>query len=257
MKMSIRRAIVFFVGLWCAGGVHARSSLQFVTESFPPFNYEANGAASGPMVDVLQAVCEQAQLACSVRLLPWRRAIALAEGGQVDGIFSILHGPGKAEQFFLSDPVIATRYSFFASKQSGWQYRGAGSLSGMVVGVYGPSSTSTTLAELVSARGDVSVVVEVNNYDALKKLSRSAYGTQAAVFINRDVGLSLVKSMNLADVVPVGDVKDIHYCFGLSRKSSKADERAAFTTALRQLKAAGKLDAIVAKYGLQGAGEAP
>lgn len=99
-----------------AACAHAGTPLQFVTEPFPPFNFEENGKAAGPMVEVLQAVCKEAKLSCSAQIMPWRRALAMAESGQADGIFSILHGPEKAQNFVLSDPVIRTAYGFLPPK---------------------------------------------------------------------------------------------------------------------------------------------
>lgn len=235
-----------------AGTVHASAALLFVTEPFPPFNFEENGQVAGPMVEVLQAACKRAQITCNTRILPWRRALAMAESGHADGIFSILHGPEKAENFVLSDPVIRTAYSFFAPKDSGWTYSNPDSLQGMTLGVYGPSSTSITLSKLLSGQNTSQEKMEVSNFDALKTLSLGGYGPKAAVFINRDVGLFMTKNMHLTQIVPAGDVKHITYCFGMSKKSPHPDELAAFTMGLRKLLASGEVAHILAKHGVKG-----
>lgn len=234
-----------------AGAAQAAAPLQFVTEPFPPFNFEENGQVAGPMVEVLQSVCKGAKITCTAHIMPWRRALAMAESGQADGIFSILHGPEKARDFVLSDPVIRTAYSFFAPRRSGWSYATPRSLEGMTIGVYGPSSTSITLTALVDGDSSTKVNVELSNFDALKTLSLGGYGPQSAVFINRDVGLSMTKSMNLSEISPAGDVKQIAYCFGLSKKSPHTEEIAAFNRALRQRLASGEVAQILAKYGMK------
>lgn len=245
------RSATLVAALALAGPVHAAAPLQFVTEPFPPFNFEENGQVAGPMVEVLHAVCKAAKIRCTTQIMPWRRALSMAEGGQVDGIFSILHGPEKARNFVLSDPVIRTAYSFFAPKGSGWSYATPTSLEGMTLGVYGPSSTSITLNGLVASDNSTKVVLELSNFDALKTLSLGGYGNKAAVFINRDVGLSMTKSMGLPDISPAGDVKQIAYCFGLSKKSPHTEEIAAFNRAVRQRMAAGEIAHILAKYGMK------
>lgn len=123
-------------------------TLHFATESLPPFNYEENGAPAGPMLEIIQAACNIAQLTCTAEIMPWRRAIALAENGRVDGVFSILLTESREKKFFLSDPIIRTSYSFFALKASAWEYRTPSDLNGMTIGVYGPSGTSETLQEI-------------------------------------------------------------------------------------------------------------
>ena len=119
------------------------------------------------MVEILQAVCKDAKLTCTTQIMPWRRALAMAESGQVDGIFSILHGPEKAQNFVLSEPIIRTAYSFFAPKGSGWSYTTPSNLKDMTIGVYGPSSTSITLNALVATGSNTKVVLELSNFDAL------------------------------------------------------------------------------------------
>ncbi len=239
-----------------ASSVHAGVPLQFVTEPFPPFNFEESGRAAGPMVEILQAVCKDAKLTCTTQIMPWRRALAMAESGQVDGIFSILHGPEKAQNFVLSEPIIRTAYSFFAPKGSGWSYTTPSNLKDMTIGVYGPSSTSITLNALVATGSNTKVVLELSNFDALKTLSLGGYGPNAAVFINRDVGLSMTKSMKLTEINPVGDVKQIAYCFGLSKKSPHTEEIVAFNRALRQNIASGEVAQILSKHGLKSASPA-
>lgn len=121
----------------------------------------------------------------------------------------------------------------------------------MTIGVYGPSSTSITLNGLVKDASDPKVALEVSNFDALKTLSLGGYGPRAAVFINRDVGLAMSKSMNLTEIGPAGDVKQISYCFGLSKQSPHTQEIAAFNRALRQRMASGEIGQILSKYGLK------
>ena len=208
------------------------------------------------MVEILQAVCKDAKLTCTTQIMPWRRALAMAESGQVDGIFSILHGPEKAQNFVLSEPIIRTAYSFFAPKGSGWSYTTPSNLKDMTIGVYGPSSTSITLNALVATGSNTKVVLELSNFDALKTLSLGGYGPNAAVFINRDVGLSMTKSMKLTEINPVGDVKQIAYCVGLSKKSPHTEEIVAFNRALRQNIASGEVAQILSKHGLKSASPA-
>jgi len=240
------------VAILIAAPATAADGLHFVTEPFPPFSYEENGKAAGPMAEVIQAVCAVAKMTCTAEVMPWRRALADAEEGRVDGIFSILHGPDREKKFFLSDPIISSAYSFFGMKGSNWSYTTPADLNGMTIGVYGPSSTSRALDEVTAGAKGVKVELELENFDAYKKLIVGVYGPKSAVMANRDVGLALLKGKNLAGIVPVGDLKPIAYCFGLSRQKSSAGQMEALNRALRTLTASGKIKQILAKHGLQG-----
>ena len=219
--------------------------------------------AAGPMLEIIQAACGMAQITCTAEIMPWRRALALAENGRVDGIFSILLNESREKKFFLSDPIIRTAYSFFALKASAWEYKTPSDLNGMAIGVYGPSGTSDTLNEIVGNAQDVRVTLELTNFDAFKTLALGVYGAKAAVFANRDVGLALLQSRNAAlpasasEILPVGDARQIVYGFGLSRqKASHAAHMEALNRALRKMALSGQTRKILTRYGLQAATKA-
>lgn len=71
----------------------AAAPMRFVTESFPPYTFAIDGRAAGPMVDVLQAACVKLAWSCSIEVLPWRRALFMAQRGEVDGIFTVVDSP--------------------------------------------------------------------------------------------------------------------------------------------------------------------
>lgn len=235
-------------------------TLHFATESLPPFNYEENGAAAGPMLEIIQAACNIAQFTCTAEIMPWRRALALAENGRVDGIFSILLTENREKKFFLSDPIIRTSYSFFALKTSAWEYKTPGDLNGMTTGVYGPSGTSETLQEIAGQAKDVRIELELTNFDVFKTLALGVYGAKSAVLANRDVGLALLQTRSAAlppsasDILPVGDARQIVYGFGLSRqRASHALHIEALNRALRKMASSGQTRKILTRHGLQAA----
>ncbi|MBK7000281.1 MAG: transporter substrate-binding domain-containing protein [Rhodoferax sp.] len=235
-------------------------TLHFATESFPPFNYEENGAPAGPMLEIILAACNIAQITCTAEIMPWRRALALGENGHVDGIFSILLTGNREKKFFLSDPIIRTTYSFFALKSAAWEYKTPSDLNGMTIAVYGPSGTSETLNEIVGNAQDVRVVLEVTNFDVFKTLALGVYGAKSAILANRDVGLALLQSRNAAlppsasDILPVGEARQIVYGFGLSRqKASNASHMESLNRVLRKMALSGQTRKILTRHGLQAA----
>jgi polar amino acid transport system substrate-binding protein len=97
--------------------------LRFVTEDFPPFSYAtaATGTedrAAGPFVEIVAAVCARLRIDCPVQLLPWRRALALAEDGEAQGIFTVIRSPDRERAFHLTRMLVTSRYGVYARSAS-------------------------------------------------------------------------------------------------------------------------------------------
>jgi len=228
--------------------------LHFVTEPFPPYTYAVKDKAAGPMVEVLRAVCEQLKRSCKIEVLPWRRALSLAQRGAVDGIFTILDTPERRAVFHISLPVIDARYSLFA--QAGADFRFDGdrqALKGRTIGVYGPSGSSYALDQLVEGVADVSKVLEYDNISVLRKLAAGRYGPQGLVLINEAVGLDLIRSEKLSGLQAAGTVKQFSYAFGLSRARLTTADARQFDAALAALCSSGRTAALLKPYAVPAA----
>lgn len=225
---------------------------RFVTEVFPPFSYQENGEAAGPMIDVLKAACQRLKRTCDISVLPWRRALGMAERGEVEGIFTVVDTPERRQAFYLSPPILEARYSFFSRAESRFQYRKPDDLRGRMVGVYGPSGTLSALRELGVGQG-LDEQVELDNLTALRKLAAGRYGPEGLVLINERVAQTLIATENLQGLRAAGEAKRFHYHFGLARlRLDEADNRA-FAQAIRQLCQSGDLQRRLDPYRLRAA----
>src|SRR5690606_23142917 len=118
------------IGLWiltllALAAPLSAGELHFVTEDFPPFTYATDKLTSdrprqgaGPLSEIVQAVCVRLQQRCSIEVHPWRRALAMAESGAVDGIFTVVQSPEREQHFFITRMLITSRYSVFAHERS-------------------------------------------------------------------------------------------------------------------------------------------
>jgi len=113
--------------------------LRFVTEDFPPFTYASATAtadrAAGPFVEIVEAVCARMEVDCPVQLLPWRRALALAETGEVDGIFTVIRSPERERAFHLTRMLVTSRYGVYARSSSRFVFHRSQDLAGRSVAV--------------------------------------------------------------------------------------------------------------------------
>lgn len=228
--------------------------MTFVMDPFPPFTYEENGAAAGPMSDVLRAVCEAIKTPCKLEIYPWRRALKMAEEGEVDGIYAIARIPEREEYFYVSRPIIESAYGVFVHEASALKYRVPADLDGYTVGAYGPSAASKALDGVAQVVPTLTMVVEVDNTTLLRKLSARRYGERGAAIANVDVGNRLITQEHIAGLKVAGIVSKTEYSIGLSRKKVSPQLAQQFDAALDGLIKAGKLREIAARYAVTPAG---
>jgi polar amino acid transport system substrate-binding protein len=237
--------------LWAAGA--AAADYRFVTEQFAPFTYESQGKAAGPMTEVVEALCAAIGKSCEITVLPWRRALEMAESGEANGLFSLLRSPEREQSFFLTQPIVRSAYSFIAPAGGGWSYSGPASVRDRQVAVYGPSGTSAVAERIVKEAGGGEIQMEVANDALLKKLALGRLGERTVGFINRDVGQDILNKQKIEGLAFVGDGAQILYGIGLSRKSMTQADADRIDAALAMLKSSGKIREILTRHGLQAA----
>lgn len=175
------RWIAIVVGLVAAVGNCQAKELRFVTEDFPPFTYgsattDTEARAVGPFVEIIEAVCARMEVDCPVQLLPWRRALALAEAGEVDGIFTVIRSPDRERAFHLTRMLVTSRYGVYAHSASRFVFHHPEDLEGRSIAVYGPSGTSFVLGQHLAEVGDVTLVLEADNRRLLRMLEAGGAG---------------------------------------------------------------------------------
>ncbi len=238
--------------LTLAAGIAQAADLTFVTEDFPPFTYAEDGKAAGPFVEVIAAVCRAVQRDCAVSVMPWRRALEMAESGEAQGIFTVLDTPQRREKFTVTPPIAQAAYAVFATDPA-FAYRTPADVKGRQIVAYGPSGTSITAEEIIArSGGGGELVLESSNVNVLKKLDAGRYKDGIAL-VNRDVARHLIRTEAIAGVRHAGDAKDILYAIGLSKAGMSAADQAAFLDATAAVKASGAVRAIFERYGLKAA----
>lgn len=243
-------AMVVAVPVQAQGAASARD-MRFVTEPFPPYTYATDGRAAGPMVDVLQAACARLAWRCEIEVLPWRRALGMAQRAEVEGIFTVVDSPERRQYFHVSPPVIEGRYVLFARAGSGLVYTGdAQVLAGRTIGAYGPSATALTLEALIEGVPRVRSEIEPDNRTVLRKLAAGRYGEDGAALVNEAVAQGLIREDNLTSLQPAGLVKVFGYSFGLNRQNVDLGAALALGRTLYELCRSGRTAELLKPYGL-------
>lgn len=236
-----------------SGSALADRAMYFVTESFPPFTLAQDQRAVGPMADVLREACRRLAWQCRIDVLPWRRALALAEQGKADGIFTVVDIPERRAMFHVSVPVLKAHYALFGLKPAGTLRRLPAELAGREIGVYGPSATSVALQKLVAGRSDIAIRLEPDNLTVLKKLAAGRYGRNGLAMVNRDVAGWLIGNNAIANIGLAGPVSELAYSFGLSRRRVDAAVAGELDRALSDICRGGQTQRIAGSYRLKAA----
>ncbi|NRA25517.1 MAG: transporter substrate-binding domain-containing protein, partial [Oleispira sp.] len=95
--------------------------LDFVTESYPPYNFKSQGVLKGIAVDLLLAATQKSALSLSlddIRLLPWPRAYKMAEEGPSIVLFSTTRTEQRETKFNWVGPISPTRIVLLAKKSN-------------------------------------------------------------------------------------------------------------------------------------------
>lgn len=119
----VKRVLVGFLCLLLVPLAYAADlkSLNYVTESYPPYNFKAGGEVKGIAVDLLQEALKQSGNEITNKALsiqPWTRAYQSAMKGPNTVLFSTTRTEQREPLFQWVGPISDTRVVLLARKDS-------------------------------------------------------------------------------------------------------------------------------------------
>jgi polar amino acid transport system substrate-binding protein len=247
--MRMRSLCLVLCLLLMAPSVRAEA-LHFVTEELPPFSFSQGALVGGAITEIAQAVCQHLNYECIFAVYPWRRSLQLAEAGVVDAILTVIDSPERQQAFHLTPMIVTSRYDIYSLHDNDFEYRQPSDMSGQVIGVHGPSGTSFVLGELLKEVKDVKVQMTINNQRLILMLNAGRFGRNGLVVLNSDVASHLTTHNESYRLRHAGQLAEISYGIGFSRKKVSEAQFEAFTQGLRQLTEYGDIAAILQAHGL-------
>lgn len=219
--------------------------LTFNTQEFAPFNYSEEGVVKGPAREVIDLVCQEIDVTCTFRSLPWIRAQSEVRKGLVNGMFVIGWNEKRAAWVAFTPPLLQTEYGFFVHRSNQGDFSSIQDFKGYTVGVFGPSNTSYSLEEIARQVEGMTLDVTTDDIAAFKKLNA---GRLDAVFSNRDVGLAMVERLGLTDVKYAFKQRELNYYIGFNKESTDAALVERFNEAFTRLYDTGVIPEILKKH---------
>lgn len=84
----------------------AEEPVAFTTEPYPPLSYQTpDGTQAGVNIDEVAAIMKRAGLSYSIEILPWARALAMAETGHRTCVFSTARTTEREARFKWVSPL--------------------------------------------------------------------------------------------------------------------------------------------------------
>ena len=83
----------------------AEDPIQLHTVHFPPYEIENTEDQPGFDVEVVREVMRLAEIPVEIRFTPWKRALLMAEAGQIAGVFSCNYSTKRDHFIAVSDPI--------------------------------------------------------------------------------------------------------------------------------------------------------
>lgn len=105
--------------------IFAADPIRLVTGNYPPYEYEEAGEVKGLVVEVLKEAFARSHQPVEFKVVPWARALWMAQHGEADAVFATIKTPEREQLLnFSNESLIPLSSAFFVKKGSPIQYNG-------------------------------------------------------------------------------------------------------------------------------------
>jgi polar amino acid transport system substrate-binding protein len=221
--------------------------LNFITESYPPYNFKSDGALKGIAVDLLLAATKKSSsslTADKIKTLPWPRAYKMAIMGPQIVLFSTTRTDERERKFNWVGPISSTRIVLLAKKSDSIVISSASDINKYVVGSI-PNDIGDQLVKKEGVKS--SAITHIASAESLAKMLAAdrinlwAYEENVARWFIKQAGLD----NNDFESVYTLKESDLYYAFS---KDIDKETRDALQQLIDEVTASGELDKIKAGY---------
>ena len=216
-----------------------------------PMNGTPEGGNEGYMIDLAREIFGAAGHTVDYKLMPWERAVNSVRAGKFDCVVGAY--PEDAPDFkFPSENWGIDSTGYFVRPDSTWTFTGYDSLLSQKVGVISGYAYGDEVDGLIKSREDVFKAASGN--DALEKNLKKLVNNRLDLVIESiAVGNAKIKEMNLTGKIKLGGKDPAEDNLFIACSPAKASSDAymkLIDDGTKALRASGKLQEIMAKYGL-------
>ncbi|MFW7526459.1 transporter substrate-binding domain-containing protein [Vibrio ostreicida] len=223
------------------------ATITAAQDPWPPF-VQKDASNPGVAVEIVKAAFKSQGHEVDFKIIPWTRALNEVKDGRIDVLIGTWYTDERATYLNYSDPYLENSLKFIKLKGDGFEFNGIDSLSGKTVGMirnygYGDAFLNATnfkkpeANDLVSnAKKLIAKRIDLTLEDELvAKSTLSGAGMDVGQFEFTNNALS---------------VNPLHVSSGLAN-GNNGMYIDAFNKGLVEIKANGKFDEILEKYGIK------
>jgi len=113
MGKRLHRWLCVLLVALCAS---AEAQLRLLTEDAPPMSFIRDGEPSGFAIEVVRALLARTGDTGQIELMPWTRALYLAQQDEDIALFSTVRTPEREDKFHWVGPIVVGTTSFYSLK---------------------------------------------------------------------------------------------------------------------------------------------
>ncbi|QZA77121.1 transporter substrate-binding domain-containing protein [Deefgea tanakiae] len=227
----------------------AAEPIRLVTGNYPPYEYEEAGEIKGLVVDVLKEAFARSNQSVEFKVVPWARALWMAQHGEADAVFATIKTPERKQVLnFSNESLIPLSSAFFVKKGSPIQYNGdLNTLAEQNIGLLRQGSHGIAFDTAVQ---NGTLKYPDFTTDTLTNIKKLVAGRIDMMAGDRIGTLHLLQQNKLLDQVNVlaPEINTSASYLAFSKSKDHTATRDAIDKAIRSMKKDGSYQRIVDKY---------
>lgn len=231
-----------------AAGAHAET-FKITTDNYAPYTVTGNGKVTGIFIEILDASLKQSGGTAQYEVVPWARATAMAEAGEVTATVPWFKTPEREAIYVFSDPVINASNKIFIKKGG----KVPADLNWKTYADFKPykfGGTTGYYYEEGFKKAGVPLEMVTKDDQNVQKL---AAGRIDAFITDELVGWALIKKLfpgKEGDFATVEKAEGVSPLYVIAGRKAPGSEKfiQSVNDGLKKIKASGEYDKIVAKY---------
>ncbi len=244
------KSLIFSLIIMSSSLVFAKQSVTLYGDvSYPPYCFKNNGAAAGIYVDVLkEAFKTMPGYEVEIKLIPWKRALALVKAGDGFGVFPPYRIKERESWLNFSEPIIDEQVLVFGTAENlagknKWPDDFMGTKFGLNRG-FNPISMGGKAFNTAGKTGKLTIIEANTSEQNLNKLNGGRidfylYDRMIDISAYPNIKRGMVVQSNSGYVGFTRKVAQYPYADDFKQKLDKA---------IKDLKASGKIKAIIKKH---------
>ncbi len=245
LKKLLALALCLILACFCFGGCSSTDKWVIATDTvFKPFEYtDADGNFVGIDVEILAAIAEDQGFEYELKSLGWDAAIAACQAGQADGMIAgaSITDERKESGWIFSDGYYTATQSIAVAPDS--KIKGFEDLDGKTVAVKTGTQGETYAKSIQKKYG-----FEITNFEDSPTMYQAVEGGQAvACFEDTPIMKASIKDGVALKVLDNTQNEGSDYGFAIFDDGNEELVNM-FNEGLKNIKANGKYDEIIAKY---------